>query len=101
MSTSPCLVSHLGVSVISSMATSKNGLRQLIDLLEPAVVTPPKVKESQLLAEHLAHIEKIKKSGKEDDLIEEEIIEARYDFINKDLSGAIVKMKVLFLGMKS
>ncbi|MEW6696680.1 MAG: ferrous iron transport protein B [Bacillota bacterium] len=79
---------NLGVTVISSVATSKNGLQQLIDSLEPSIIG--KSSESPLLSTHLNNIETIKKSGKDQDVIEEEIIEARYDFVNKVLADALV-----------
>ncbi|MEG6520984.1 ferrous iron transport protein B [Desulfotomaculum sp. 1211_IL3151] len=81
------LSKNLGVPVISSVATSRSGLSQLIDSLDHFVVQ--KQVKSPLLAEHMSNIEAIKNSGKEQDIIEEEIIEARYDFINKVLEGAL------------
>ncbi|AEG59152.1 ferrous iron transport protein B [Desulforamulus ruminis] len=84
------LSQQLGAPVISSVATSRSGLQQLIDSLDPSFLAQTKAADSSLLTEHLAQIEAIKKSGKGADLIEEEIIEARYEFINKVLDQALV-----------
>ncbi|MEG6617000.1 ferrous iron transport protein B [Peptococcaceae bacterium 1198_IL3148] len=79
---------NLGVPVISSVATSKKGLHQLINSIDHHVVN--KQIKSPLLVEHLSNIEAIKNSNKDHDTIEEEIIESRYNFINKVLSDALV-----------
>lgn len=80
---------HLGVQVISSVATGKNGLRKLVDTLNPAALPQNGATGSKLLAAHMKKLESIRKSGKDSQLIEEEIIEARYDFINQVLQKAL------------
>jgi ferrous iron transport protein B len=80
---------NLGVPVVSSVATNNNGLRQLIDSIDPILIKKKQV-QSPLLAEHLSNIEAINNSGKDQDIIEEEIIESRYDFVNKVLAEALV-----------
>jgi ferrous iron transport protein B len=78
------------VTVISSVATSKNGLKQLVDSLDPSAITVPGAADSHLLAEHLKQVKSINKSKENSELIEEKIIEARYDFISKVLEKALV-----------
>lgn len=81
---------QLGVTVISSVATNKQGLNQLVNSLDPSAALLPGKADSRLLAEHLQQIENIKKTEKDTELIEERIIEARYEFINKVLEKALV-----------
>ncbi|MDO7787567.1 ferrous iron transport protein B [Desulforamulus aquiferis] len=81
---------HLGAPVISSVATSKNGLQPLIDSLDPGIVAQNKSAGSPMLTEHINQLEKIRNSNQDIDVIEEEIIEARYLFINKVLEQSLV-----------
>lgn len=81
---------NLGVKVISSVATSKNGLNQLVDSLDPSLARLPGAADSKLLAEHLKAIENIKKSENNSEIADEKVIEARYEFINKVLEKSLV-----------
>lgn len=78
----------LGVTVISTVATSKDGIRQLVDSLDPTLVT--KTVKSPLLTEHMHAIDAIKRSNKDNETSEEAIIEARYELINRILADAVV-----------
>jgi ferrous iron transport protein B len=81
---------HLGVKVISTVATGKDGLKQLVETLDHASVPQPSKTDSRLLAGHLEQLESLKKATDDKESIEEKIIEARYDFINKVLEKALV-----------
>lgn len=81
---------QLGAPVISSVATNKKGLQQLINSLDPDFLAQTKAADSQLLAEHMKRLAALAQASHEPDLLEEEIIEARYDFINNVLAKAMV-----------
>ncbi|SHK62833.1 ferrous iron transport protein B [Desulforamulus aeronauticus] len=84
------LSQQLGTPVISSVATSKDGLQQLINSLDSSTVKQSKEVGSPLLAEHIKQVAALRKSGKDSELVEEEIIESRYLFINNVLEKALV-----------
>ncbi len=80
---------NLGAKVVSSVATSKKGLSQLINLLDPSLLQSMSIVGSDMLAEHIKRIEGIKKLNADQESIEEKIIEARYEFINNVLEKAL------------
>ncbi|OPY62336.1 MAG: Ferrous iron transport protein B [Pelotomaculum sp. PtaU1.Bin065] len=82
---------YLGVPVISTVATSKKGISQLTDLLDAASEENSTGTGSRLWAEYLEELARLKKSHKDGDPEGEEIIEARYHYINKMLDKALVK----------
>ncbi|OPY59307.1 MAG: Ferrous iron transport protein B [Pelotomaculum sp. PtaU1.Bin035] len=85
------LSEYLGVPVISTVATSKKGISQLTDLLNASAEAESANAGGSLFAGYLEELARLKESQKDGDIEGDEIIEARYHYINKMLDKALVK----------
>ena len=76
-----------GMPVTNTVGKSNKSVRKLLDVFTNAVMT--NYKPSALITEHIERVRNIEKSGLAATKIEEEIISARYDLIDKIMSGAV------------
>ena len=76
-----------GMPVTNTVGRSNKSVRKLLDVFTNAVMT--NYKPSKLISEHIDRIHKIEQSGLGAAKIEEEIISARYDLIDKIMASAV------------
>lgn len=76
-----------GMPVTNTVGRSNKSVRKLLDVFTNAVMT--NYKPGKLIAEHIDRIRNIEKSGLTAAKIEEEIISARYDLIDKIMANAV------------
>ena len=76
-----------GMPVTNTVGKSNKSVRKLLDVFTNAVMT--NYKPSALITEHIERVRNIEKSGLAAAKIEEEIISARYDLIDKIITSAV------------
>ena len=76
-----------GMPVTNTVGKSNKSVKKLLDVFTSAVMT--NYKPSKLIAEHIDRIHNIERSGLSADKIDEEIISARYDLIDKIMANAV------------
>ncbi|MBQ6297349.1 MAG: ferrous iron transport protein B [Selenomonadaceae bacterium] len=81
------LEAAFGMPVTNTVGRSNKSVRKLLDVFTNAVMT--NYKPSKLITEHIDRVHKIEQSGLGATKIEEEIISARYDLIDKIMSQAV------------
>ena len=81
------LEATFGMPVTNTVGRSNKSVRKLLDVFTNAVMT--NYKPSELINEHIEKIRNIERSGLAAAKVEEEIISARYDLIDKIMSQAV------------
>ena len=81
------LEAAFGMPVTNTVGRSNKSVRKLLDVFTNAVMT--NYEPSKLIKEHIDKINKIQNSGLAASKVEEEIISARYDLIDKIMSQAV------------
>ena len=81
------LEAAFGMPVTNTVGKSNKSVRKLLDIFTSAVMT--NYKPSQIIADHIDRIRNIERSGLGADKIDEEIISARYDLIDKIMADAV------------
>lgn len=81
------LEAAFGMPVTNTVGRSNKSVRKLLDVFTNAVMT--NYEPSNLIKEHIDRIHKIQNSGLAASKIEEEIISARYDLIDKIMDSAV------------
>lgn len=81
------LEAAFGMPVTNTVGKSNKSVRKLLDVFTTAVMT--NYKPSALITEHIDRVRKIEQSGLAPSKIEEEIISARYDLIDKIMAEAV------------
>ncbi len=76
-----------GMPVTNTVGRSNKSVRKLLDVFTNAVMS--NYKPSKLISEHIDKVHNIKRSGLSAAKIEEEIISARYDLIDKIMAQAV------------
>ncbi len=76
-----------GMPVTNTVGRSNKSVRKLLDVFTNAVMT--NYKPSALITEHIDRVRNIEHSGLAASQIEEEIISARYDLIDKIMANAV------------
>lgn len=76
-----------GMPVTNTVGRSNKSVRKLLDVFTNAVMT--NYKPSALITEHIDRVHNIERSGLSADKIDEEVIAARYDLIDKIMSEAV------------
>ncbi|MBR6887229.1 MAG: ferrous iron transporter B, partial [Selenomonadaceae bacterium] len=76
-----------GMPVTNTVGRSNKSVRKLLDVFTNAVMT--NYKPSKLITDHIDRVHKIEQSGLGAAKIEEEIISARYDLIDKIMASAV------------
>jgi len=76
-----------GMPVTNTVGRSNKSVRKLLDVFTNAVMT--NYEPSKLIKEHIDRIHKIQNSGLAASKVEEEIISARYDLIDKIMASAV------------
>ncbi len=77
----------LGMPVVETTARSSDSIRTLLDVFTTEVME--RYQPSEMIREHIAHIEEICRSGKPQEAIEEDVIAARYALIDTIVSQAV------------
>ena len=81
------LEAAFGMPVTNTVGRSNKSVRKLLDVFTNAVMT--NYKPSELINEHIEKVRNIEHSGLAAAKVEEEIISARYDLIDKIMSQAV------------
>ncbi|MBR3498070.1 MAG: ferrous iron transport protein B [Selenomonadaceae bacterium] len=81
------LEAAFGMPVTNTVGRSNKSVRKLLDVFTNAVMS--NYKPSKLIADHIERIHNIERSGLAAAKIEEEIISARYDLIDKIMQSAV------------
>ena len=81
------LEAAFGMPVTNTVGRSNKSVRKLLDVFTNAVMT--NYKPSELINEHIEKVRNIERSGLAAAKVEEEIISARYDLIDKIMSQAV------------
>ena len=81
------LEAAFGMPVTNTVGRSNKSVRKLLDVFTNAVMS--NYKPSKLIADHIERIHNIERSGLAAAKIEEEIISARYDLIDKIMQKAV------------
>ena len=81
------LEAAFGMPVTNTVGRSNKSVRKLLDVFTHAVMT--NYKPSELIREHIDRVHELQRSGLTADKIDEEIISARYDLIDKIMSQAV------------
>lgn len=76
-----------GMPVTNTVGKSNKSVRKLLDVFTNAVMT--NYKPSKLITEHIERVRNIERSGLAASKMEEEIISARYDLIDKIMASAV------------
>lgn len=76
-----------GMPVTNTVGRSNKSVRKLLDVFTTAVMTS--YTPSKLIKEHIERVHKIEQSGLAASKVEEEIISARYDLIDKIMAEAV------------
>ncbi len=77
----------LGMPVVETTARSNDSIKTLMDVFTTEVME--KYHPSESIQNHIAHVEEIRQSGKPKEIIEEEIIAARYALIDGIVEQAV------------
>lgn len=86
------LEASFGMPVTETIGRSSKSTKKLLDVFTSTVMS--NYKPSELIEHHIAKIERLKHCGLTVDKIEEEIIAARYDLIDKIMSEAVTTKDV-------
>ena len=81
------LEAAFGMPVTNTVGRSNKSVRKLLDVFTNAVMT--NYEPSKLIREHIDRIHNIQRSGLATEKVEEEIISARYDLIDKIMENAV------------
>ncbi|MBR1646808.1 MAG: ferrous iron transport protein B [Selenomonadaceae bacterium] len=81
------LESAFGMPVTNTVGRSNKSVRKLLDVFTNAVMS--NYKPSELITEHIEKVRNIERSGLAAAKVEEEIIAARYDLIDKIMAQAV------------
>ncbi|MBR0062092.1 MAG: ferrous iron transport protein B, partial [Selenomonadaceae bacterium] len=81
------LEAAFGMPVTNTVGRSNKSVRKLLDVFTNAVMTS--YKPSKLITEHIERVHNIERSGLAASKIEEEVIAARYDLIDKIMAQAV------------
>ena len=81
------LEAAFGMPVTNTVGRSNKSVRKLLDVFTNAVMT--NYKPGKMIQEHINRVKNIKRSGLAAAQVEEEIISARYDLIDKILASAV------------
>ena len=81
------LEAAFGMPVTNTVGRSNKSVRKLLDVFTHAVMT--NYTPSALISEHIDKVHELQRSGLAADKIDEEIISARYDLIDKILAQAV------------
>ena len=81
------LEAAFGMPVTNTVGRSNKSVRKLLDVFTNAVMS--NYKPSKLIADHIERIHNIERSGLAAAKIEEEIISARYDLIDRIMKSAV------------
>ena len=76
-----------GMPVTNTVGRSNKSVRKLLDVFTNAVMT--NYKPSELIREHIERVHSIEHSGLAASKVEEEVIAARYDLIDKIMASAV------------
>lgn len=77
----------LGMPVVETTARSNDSIKTLLDVFTTEVME--RYQPSEMIREHIAHVEEISRSGKPQEAIEEEVIAARYALIDEIVGQAV------------
>ena len=81
------LEAAFGMPVTNTVGRSNKSVRKLLDVFTNAVMT--NYEPSKLIRDHIDRVHNIQRSGLAAEKIEEEIISARYDLIDKVMASAV------------
>ena len=81
------LEAAFGMPVTNTVGRSNKSVRKLLDVFTNSVMT--NYKPSKLITDHIEKVHNIEQSGMAAEKIEEEIISARYDLIDKIMASAV------------
>ena len=81
-----------GMPVTNTVGRSNKSVKVLLDVFTETRMSD--YHPSEMMAEHIAKVNAIKASGMSQDKIDEEIIAARYDFIDKVMAEAVTTQSV-------
>ena len=81
-----------GMPVTNTVGRSNKSVKVLLDVFTETRMSD--YHPSEMMAEHIAKVNAIKASGMAQDKIDEEIIAARYDFIDKVMAEAVTTQSV-------
>ena len=81
------LEAAFGMPVTNTVGRSNKSVRKLLDVFTNAVMT--NYEPSKLIKEHIERVHKIEQSGLAASKVEEEIISARYDLIDRIMASAV------------
>ncbi len=81
------LETAFGMPVTNTVGRSNKSVRKLLDVFTNAVMT--NYEPSKIIREHIDRVHNIERSGLAAEKIEEEIISARYDLIDKIMTQAV------------
>ena len=86
------LEAAFGMPVTETVGRSSKSTKKLLDVFTSTVMSS--YHPSELIEQHIGKVERLKHSGLSKDKIEEEIIAARYDFIDQVMSTAVTTKNV-------
>ena len=81
------LEAAFGMPVTNTVGRSNKSVRKLLDVFTNAVMSS--YKPSELINQHIEKVHELQRSGLSPEKIDEEIIAARYDLIDKIMSQAV------------
>ena len=81
-----------GMPLTETIGRDNKSVKVLLDVFTDTMMS--KYKPSELIEQHINKVNQIKSSGLPNDKIEEEIIAARYDFIDQVMSSAVTTKNV-------
>ena len=81
-----------GMPVTNTVGRSNKSVKVLLDVFTETRMSD--YHPSEMMQQHIAKVNAIKSSGKSQDKIDEEIIAARYDFIDKVMADAVITKNV-------
>ena len=77
----------LGMPVVETVGRSHESIRKLLDVFTTTVMD--QYQPSEIIQNHIQHVEELRQSGKPQETIEEEIIAARYALIDTIVEQAV------------
>ena len=77
----------LGMPVVETVGRSHESIRKLLDVVTTTVMD--QYQPSEIIQNHIQHVEELRQSGKPQETIEEEIIAARYALIDTIVEQAV------------
>ena len=86
------LEAAFGMPVTETVGRSSKSTKKLLDVFTSTVMS--NYKPSELIEQHIGKVERLKHSGLAKEKIEEEIIAARYDFIDQVMASAVITKNV-------